>query len=143
MVPEPRLPAEKRGHQRPQDCTIARRRILLVEDEMFVAMDIERVVEKAGHQVVGFAGTAERAVALADELRPDLILMDIRLRGERDGIDAAIEIRKRFDIPCLVISAFTDAQTRVRAAPARVLGFISKPFEHSVLEIALNGGLKP
>jgi two-component system, response regulator PdtaR len=119
------------------------RRILLVEDEMFVAMDIERVVEKAGHRVVGFAGTADRAVALAEELRPDLILMDIRLRGERDGIDAALEIRKRFDIPCLVISAFTDAQTRERAAPARVLGFISKPFEHPVLEIALNGGLKP
>jgi DNA-binding NarL/FixJ family response regulator len=106
---------------------------------MFVAMDIERVVERAGHQVVGFAGTAARAVALADELRPDLILMDVRLRGERDGIDAAIEIRERFDIPCLVISAFTDAPTRARAVPARVLGFISKPFEHSTLEIALNG----
>jgi len=143
MVPEPRPPAEKLAHQWPQDRTTASRRILLVEDEMFVAMDIERVVEKAGHQVVGFAGTAERAVALAEELRPDLILMDIRLRGERDGIDAAIEIRKRFDIPCLVISAFTDASTRERAVPARVLGFISKPFEHSVLEIALNGGLKP
>jgi two-component system, response regulator PdtaR len=143
MVPEPRPPAQKRGHQRPQDRTTASRRILLVEDEMFVAMDIERVAERAGHQVVGFAGTAERAVALADELRPDLILMDVRLRGERDGIDAAIEIRKRFDIPCLVISAFTDAETRERAAPARVLGFISKPFNHALLEIASNGGLKP
>ena len=50
---------------------------------MFVAMDIELVVERAGHQAVGFAGTAERAVALADELHPDLVLMDIRLRGER------------------------------------------------------------
>ena len=110
---------------------------------MFVAMDIELVVEKAGHQAVGFAGTADRAVALADELHPDLVLMDIRLRGERDGVDAAIEIRKRFDIPCLVISAYTDALTRERAAPAHVLGFISKPFNHALLEIALNGGLKP
>ncbi len=110
---------------------------------MFVAMDIELVVEKAGHQTVGFAGTAERGVALAGELNPDLILMDIRLRGDRDGIDAAIEIRKRFDIPCLVISAYTDALTRDRAALARVLGFISKPFDHALLEIALNGGLKP
>jgi CheY-like chemotaxis protein len=119
------------------------RRILIVEDEMFVAMDIELVVERAGHQAVGFAGTAERAVALAGELDPDLVLMDIRLRGDRDGIDAAIEIRKRFDIPCLVISAYTDALTRERAAPARVLGFISKPFNHALLEIALNGGMKP
>jgi CheY-like chemotaxis protein len=119
------------------------RRILIVEDEMFVAMDIELVVQKAGHQAVGFAGTAERAVALADELDPDLVLMDICLRGGRDGIDAAIEIRKRFDIPCLVISAYTDALSRERAAPARVLGFISKPFNPALLEIALNGGLKP
>jgi DNA-binding NarL/FixJ family response regulator len=118
-------------------------RILIVEDEMFVAMDIELVVEKAGHQVVGFAGTADRAVALADELHPDLVLMDIRLRGERDGIDAAIEIRQRFDIPSLIISAFSDAPTRERAGPAQVLGFISKPFDRVLLKIALNGGLKP
>ena len=107
---------------------------------MFAAMDIELA---AGHQVVGFAGTAERAVALADELHPDLVLMEIRLRGERDGVDAAIEIRHRFDIPSLIISAFSDAQTRERAGPARVLGFISKPFDRALLEIALNGGLKP
>jgi two-component system, response regulator PdtaR len=143
MVPEPRPHAQQPANQRPQERMSASRRILLVEDEMFVAMDIERVVKKAGHQVVGFAGMAEQAVALADDLRPDLVLMDVRLRGERDGIDAAIEIRKRFDIPCLVISAFTDAHTRERALPARVVGFISKPFEHSVLEVALNGGLKP
>ena len=68
---------------------------------MFVAMDIEAAVIKAGHKVVGFAGTAERAVTLADEMRPDLVLMDIRLPGDRDGVDAAIEIRQRFDIPSL------------------------------------------
>ena len=116
-------------------------RILIVEDELFVAMDIELVVEKAGHQVVGFAGTAERAVALADELRPDLVLMDIRLRSERDGIDAATEIRERFDIPSLIISAHSDAWARERAAAARVLGFIPKPFDRVLLEVALNGGL--
>jgi two-component system, response regulator PdtaR len=118
-------------------------RILIVEDELFVAMDIESVVLKAGHRTVGFAGTADRAVELTDQLRPDLVLMDIRLRGERDGIDAAIEIRERFDIPSLIISAHTDAWARQRAAPARVLGFISKPFDRALLEIALNGGLKP
>ena len=110
---------------------------------MFVAMDIELVVEKTGHQVVGVAGTADRAVVLAEELHPDLVLMDIRLRGKRDGLDAAIEIRQRFDIPSLIISAFSDAQNRERAKPARVLGFISKPFDRALLEIALNGGLKP
>jgi CheY-like chemotaxis protein len=87
------------------DAIVPGRRILIVEDEMFVAMDIEAAVIKAGHKVVGFAGTAERAVTLADEMRPDLVLMDIRLPGDRDGIDAAVEIRQLFDIPSLLISA--------------------------------------
>jgi CheY-like chemotaxis protein len=128
--------------RRVADALIAGRRILIVEDEMFVALDIEAAVIKAGHKVVGFAGTAERAVGLADELRPDLVLMDIRLPGERDGIDAAIEIRQRFDIPSLMISAYSDAETRERAAPAGALGFISKPFDHALLVLALNGGMK-
>ena len=79
-----------------QGIVASRRRILIVEDEMFVAMDLDLVVEKAGHHAVGFAGTAERAVELADGLRPDLVLMDIRLRGQRDGVDAAIEISSTF-----------------------------------------------
>jgi len=124
------------------DAIIAGRRILIVEDEMFVAIDIEAAVIKAGHKVVGFAGTAERAIALADEMRPDLVLMDIRLPGDRDGVDAAIEIRQRFDIPSLIISAYSDAETRARAAPARALGFIAKPFDHALLALALNGGMK-
>jgi DNA-binding NarL/FixJ family response regulator len=119
------------------------RRILIVEDEMFVAMDIERVVLRAGHQVVGFAGTAEGAVALAQQTEPDLVLMDIRLAGTRDGVDAALEIRERFDIPSLIISAYTDAPTRERAKPARPLGFITKPFDHKLLAVALDGALKP
>ena len=143
MSPAPNLPTQELGPWRAQGRGTTGRRILIVEDELFVAMDIELVVLKAGHQPVGFAGTAERAVALAGELHPDLVLMDIRLRGDRDGIDAAIEIRERFDIPCLVISAHTDARTRERAVPAQVLGFISKPFDYALLEIALNGGLKP
>ncbi len=142
------MPLEVGGARQPQSSIPRRvadrgRRILIVEDELFVAMDIESVVQKAEHRVVGFAGTADRAVELADELRPDLVLMDIRLRGERDGIDAAIEIRERFDIPSLIISAHSDAWARERAAPARVLGFIPKPFDRVLLEAALNGALKP
>ena len=124
------------------DAIVVGRRILIVEDEMFVALDIEAAVIKAGHKVVGFAGTAERAVALADEMRPDLVLMDICLPGDRDGVDAAIEIRQRFDIPSLIISAYSDTDTRSRAAPARALGFIAKPFDHALLALALNGGMK-
>ena len=126
--------------RRVPDAAAAVRRILIVEDEMFVAMDIEAAVIKAGHKVIGFAGTAQRAIALADQLRPDFILMDIRMPGDRDGVDAAIEIRRLFDIPSLMISAFSDAETRARAAPAPPLGFIAKPFDHALLALALNGG---
>ncbi len=131
-------------HQPPRvfDAIVPGRRILIVEDEMFVAMDIEAAVNKAGHKVVGFAGTAERAVTLADETRPDLVLMDIRLPGDRDGVEAAIEIRQRFDIPSLLISGYADAETRARAEAARPLGFIAKPFDHALLALALNGGMK-
>lgn len=130
-------------HDRPlADDIVPGRRVLIVEDEMFVAMDIEAAVLRAGHKVVGFAGTAERAVELADEMRPDLVLMDIRLLGDRDGVDAAIEIRERFDIPSLIVSAYSDAETRARAAPARPLGFIPKPFDYALLALALNGGMK-
>jgi CheY-like chemotaxis protein len=128
--------------RRVADALIPARRILIVEDEMFVALDIEAAVIKAGHRVVGFAGTAERAVAMADEMRPDLVLMDIRLPGKSDGVDAAIEIRQRFDIPSLIISAYSDTETRERARPARALGFIPKPFDHALLALALNGGMK-
>src|SRR3984893_1995188 len=116
MSLEPNFPTQEVPRWRSRGFSTGRR-ILIVEDEMFVAMDIELVVKKAGHQAVGFAGTAEQAVALAGELDPDLVLMDIRLRGHPDGIDAATEIRQRFDIPSLIISAYTDAQTRGRAAP--------------------------
>jgi DNA-binding NarL/FixJ family response regulator len=119
------------------------RRVVIIEDELFVAMDIEAVVMKAGHEVVGFAGTAESAVAIVEQTKPDLVLMDIRLAGERDGIDAAIEIRERFGIPSLIISGNTDAEARERSKPARPIGFIAKPFDRNVLMVALGGGLKP
>jgi CheY-like chemotaxis protein len=135
------LSAEQTDRTEPRDSVVAPRRILIVEDELFVAMDIESVVLRAGHQVVGFAGTAEGAIALAQETGPDLVLMDIRLAGARDGVDAAIEIRERFDIPSLMISAYTDALTRERAMPARPLGLITEPFDHRRLAIGLVGGL--
>ena len=122
---------------------VPHRRILIVEDELFVAMDIGLVVLRAGHHVVGFAATAEGALALVQETEPDLVLMDIHLAGTRDGVDAAIEIRERFDIPALIIRAYTEAPTRERAMPARPLGFMTKPFDYKLLAVALDGALKP
>ena len=118
-------------------------RILVVEDEIFVSLNACAVLESAGHEVVAIVANADEAVAKADTLRPDLVLMDIRLRGERDGIDAATEIWRRLGIRSLFVSAYTDDETRARAAAAEPAGFLAKPFtDHGLLSAveALSGG---
>jgi CheY-like chemotaxis protein len=104
-------------------------RILIVEDEAFVRLDLEHALASAGYVVVGSAVSADNAVSKAEQERPDLVLMDIRLVGERDGIDAALEIRERFDIPSLFVTAFASDAMRERAAPGKPVGFFQKPID--------------
>jgi DNA-binding NarL/FixJ family response regulator len=110
---------------------------VVVEDEVLVRLDIERQLQAAGYSVVGSGDSAEDALRLAEEERPHLIIMDIRLVGERDGIDAAIEIWWRFRIRCLFVSANIDAESRQRAAAAQPWGFLAKPFMHGSLRQAI------
>jgi DNA-binding NarL/FixJ family response regulator len=84
--------------------------------------------------VVGVALTAEEAVRLAEEERPDVMTMDIRLRGERDGISAALEIFERFGIRSVFVSAYGDAATVARARTASPLGWITKPLRRDQFE---------
>lgn len=101
--------------------------VLLVEDNWLVALETESSLQDAGYNVLNIAVSAEEAVEMCREQRPDFIIMDIRLAGERDGIDAAIEARQRFDIPAIFLSAHDDPSFRDRAAPARPLGWLTKP----------------
>jgi two-component system, response regulator PdtaR len=117
--------------------------ILVVDDELWAALDMEWVVRKLYHEVVGPAATAEEAIKLAEEARPDLVLMDIRLADDSDGVAAAIEIRQRFDIPSVFVSAHGDPITRERALAARPSGFIEKPFTPESLALAIEAALKP
>lgn len=103
-------------------------RLLIVEDEFLIALTAEEALRDEGFQVVGVAATYDEAVALAGETRPDLVLMDIKLASRRDGIEAAIEIRERFDIPILFTSANQDAHNVERARPAKPVGWIPKPY---------------
>lgn len=103
-------------------------RLLIVEDEIFVAMNVAAMAERAGFQVLAMATTAKEAIAKAEQLRPDLVLMDIHLGSGQDGIDAAVEIWQRFDIRSLFVTAFEDQATRRRAAEAEPIGYITKPF---------------
>ena len=104
-----------------------RPRVLLVEDEILVAMGVEALLAASGVEVVGVASSAEEAVRLAESEHPDLALMDIRLKGKRDGVDAALEMRRKTGIRCIFLTAYTGAATRARATPAEPLGWVSKP----------------
>jgi DNA-binding NarL/FixJ family response regulator len=104
---------------------------------------MEWVVQTLGHEVVGPAATAEKAIELAGRARPNLVLMYIRLANNSDGVAAAIEIRERFDIPSLFVSAHSDPMMRSRAAAARPLGFIEKPFSPESLARAIEVALNP
>ena len=92
--------------------------------------------------MAGVATAADEAVLLGEVRRPDVVLMDIRLRGPRDGIDAATEIRRRFDIRSLFVSAHTDPATMARAQAADPVGWLPKPFSGHQLAAALEAALK-
>jgi PAS domain S-box-containing protein len=112
-------------------------RLILAEDEFIIATDIQSRLRGTGYDVVGIAATGEDAIAQAGELRPDVVLMDIVLKGEMDGIDAAQQITERFDIPVIFLSAHTDAGTVKRAAATASYGFLVKPFDELELRAAI------
>lgn len=116
-------------------------RILIVEDEHIVAMDIQRRLEKNNYQVSGHTNQGETAIKLAEELRPDLILMDISLKSEMDGIEAATQIREQVAIPVIFLTAFADQSTTERARLAEPYGYLLKPFEERELIITIEMAL--
>lgn len=103
------------------------RRVLITEDNWLVAGEWQAALEDAGYEVVGLASSAEEALEICRRETPDLILMDIRLLGDRDGVEAAKDARQLYDIPSVFVSAHDDAEIRQRAADARPLGWITKP----------------
>jgi len=117
------------------------KRILIVEDETIVAMTIEDALQEMGYAVVGTVSTAEDAIKMAGDARPDLILMDIRIQGEKDGIAAAEEITAQYHIPIIYLTAHADEKTFKRAMKTQPYGYLIKPFRdrelHSTIEIAL------
>ncbi len=117
-------------------------RILIVEDEVVVAMDLRQQVLTLGYEPVAETRMGEEAILLAGQLQPDLVLMDINLAGEMDGIAAAEVIRSRFSIPVVFLTASTTDSFVSRAKLVAPLGFIYKPFQERelslVIELALS-----
>lgn len=112
-------------------------RILVVEDEAVVAKDIENALHALGYSVPAVAASGEAAVEKAEALHPDLVLMDIRLKGQLDGVKAAGEINGRLGIPIVYLTAHADQQTLRRAKITQPLGYIVKPFDERDLQAAI------
>jgi PAS domain S-box-containing protein len=104
-------------------------RILIVEDESIVALNIKNRLEALGYIVVATTSSGESAIQIAQENNPDLVLMDIKLRGVIDGIEAATQIWNRFQIPVVYLTAYSDEETVERAKVTEPYGYILKPFE--------------
>jgi len=102
-------------------------RILVVEDDRIIARSLRMILEKFGHEVTALASTGQAAIHEAEETKPDLVLMDIVLDGEMDGIEAAQVICSHLDIPIIYLTAHADPAMRERAAVTRPFGYLSKP----------------
>jgi DNA-binding NarL/FixJ family response regulator len=116
----------------------APRSVLLVEDDFIVAGELEYWLRQAGFHVLGPAATADDAVRLAVEARPRVVVMDIRLAGLRDGIDAAIQIYRQVGIRSIFATAHSDARTLERGKAANPLGWVSKPYSAATLIERIN-----
>jgi len=115
--------------------------ILLVEDEMIVAADLANKLSMLGYKVIGSTDSGEEAIELARALTPDLILMDIYLAGEMDGVEAAERVRRECDLPVVFLTAHSDRATLDRAKFSEPFGYIIKPFEKAELEIQIEMAL--
>ncbi len=120
-------------------------KILIVEDEALVAEDLKEMLQEFGYHVSGIADTGEMAISLAEEHHPDLVLMDINLAGEMDGITAGGAIRSQWDIPIIYVTAFATPAIIDRAKKTSPSGYIIKPFNErqiqTAIEIALYNSL--
>ena len=115
--------------------------IMIVEDEGIVALELEECLQQMGYTVPAVVASGAEAVAKAAEVKPDLVLMDIRLKGEMDGIQAAQKIMAEQGIPVVYLTAYSDDTTVRRATETSPFGFVLKPWEERSLQIAINMAL--
>ena len=112
-------------------------RIMVVEDEVVVAMELNKRLRSLGYTVTGIIGTGEDAVEKAGQEEPDFVLMDIKLAGRMDGIQAAEKIRELYDVPVVFLTAHTDEKTLQRAKLSQPFGYLVKPFSEAELRTTI------
>ncbi|MBL7891937.1 MAG: response regulator [Bacteroidia bacterium] len=120
---------------------MAKPNILVVEDESIVAKDIQNSLKKLGYSVMGTIDNGEDALKLIDGSQPDIVLMDIMLKGAMSGIEAATLIKEKYDIPVIYLTAYADENTLNKAKITEPHGYIIKPFKevdlHTAIEVAM------
>jgi len=114
-----------------------RRRVLVVEDERIVALDLRGALEALGYAVVATAASSDEALRAANERRPDLVLMDIRISGASDGIQTARMLRSRYRLPVVYLTANADAETLARALATEPAGYLVKPYNPHTLRTTI------
>lgn len=112
-------------------------KILVVEDEMIIGAKISMQLTALGYEVTGILGRGEEVLSHAEENKPDIILLDIRLKGKMDGIETAAQIERQFQIPIIYLTANSDEATFSRAKTTRPAAFITKPFKQLDLQRAI------
>ena len=109
------------------------KRVMIVEDESLVALEISEAVEQYGFEIVGICADGACAVSMAEEERPDLVLMDIRIKGEIDGIETAQKILQKYRISVIFLTAFSDEKHIESAVALNPLGYLVKPIRTAEL----------
>src|SRR6266478_1119851 len=116
-------------------------RALIVEDEILIAEELKERLSRLGFSIIAAVDTADEGIAIATREHPDLVLMDIRLKGEKDGVQAAREIREQVDVPIVYLTAHSDRLTVERVKATEYDGFLLKPFQsrelQSTIEVAM------
>jgi len=111
--------------------------IIVVEDEALVALDLQARLQRLGYEVPAVVSTGEQAILVAEKFKPGLMVMDIVLKDEMDGLEAAEIIHSRLDIPIVFLTAYCDDKTLEKAKAAEPYGYINKPFEEIDLRVVL------
>ena len=118
-------------------------KILIVEDELLIANNLARKLTKLGYTIVEIVSSGESAIQIAQEKQPDLVLMDIVIKGEMDGIEAAAQISKKYGIPVIYLTAYAHNETLNRAkSTTPPFGYILKPFKDRELQVTIEIALQ-
>lgn len=113
-------------------------KVMIIEDEMVTAMSIKMELENIGYEICGLVNSGEKAIASLDQENPNVVLMDINLKGKIDGIEAAIKLRDRQKLPIIFLSGNDDEETRKRASVVKPIAYLNKPTEIDDLKQAID-----